>query len=510
VATPDLDSGVVGDEIRRLDRVGLGPSQAWRSVGLDLAAWPAGQGDAAPIVLRGVGHSPEEFARDLAASPELDDQVASRPARGLWLAASGRSGPATEPALHASAVADVPAVDEPLGHALAALDGRWFFASLDAVAGREERVRRFAQAVRALPAPAPGPASARPASGVATRLVPSGDGAATYLALANDTPYPIALEAVVRCPSGAGFVGLAGVVPMTAEPAAGGLRVVAELPPFGVASARVDADAALASTALHPRAAVLDGMRAQSEDLALTLARLNRASVGAADAAPANADFEAPAVRLASANSAASVAGWKALGDSAAIAIDPERPHAGRACLRLDAEAPAASAASEPFAPTAHPSIVIHAWLRGERPDAKVRLWIEGQTAGRPFARQLVVDVRPEWSAVAARVSGLPDSGLESARLRFEALGPGRFWVDDVSVAGPTLTEPERLNARRDLTAALSAYRDGRYADFARLAGSHWARQVAPGPAAGRLADRAAARPGDVPSSALPSLPRLR
>ncbi len=298
---------------------------------------------------------------------------------------------------------------------------------------------------------------------------------------------------------------------MTSEPAAGGLKILTELPPFGVASARVDAEASLVSASPHPGAAVLDGMRAQSEDLALTLARLNRASAGAADAAPANADFEAPAVRLASSGSAPGVAGWRALGDSGAIATDADRPHAGRACLRLDAEAVAASVASEPFAPTAHPSIVIHAWVRGERADAKLRLWIEGQAAGRPFARQLVVDARPEWTAVAARVSGLPDSGLESARLRFEALTPGKFWLDDVSVTGPTLTEPERLNARRDLTAALSAYRDGRYADFARLAGSHWARQVVPGPAAaGRLADRSAARSGDAPASDLPSSPRLR
>ncbi|HEY2156067.1 MAG TPA: hypothetical protein VGH33_10590, partial [Isosphaeraceae bacterium] len=162
VATPDLDSGVVGEEIRRLDRVGLGPSQAWRSVGLDLAAWPSGEGPAAPIVLRGVGLSSEEFARDLAASPELDDQVASRAARGLWLAASGRPGPSAEPSLRAPALPDASAADEPLGHALAALDGRWFFASLDAVAGREDRVRRFAQAARALPAPGPGPSAPGP------------------------------------------------------------------------------------------------------------------------------------------------------------------------------------------------------------------------------------------------------------------------------------------------------------------------------------------------------------
>ena len=109
------------------------------------------------------------------------------------------------------------------------------------------------------------------------------------------------------------------------------------------------------------------------------------------------------------------------------------------------------------------------------------------------------------------RASGIPESGLESARLRFELLTPGRLWVDDVTVSGPALAEPERLNARRDLMAALSAYRDHRYADFARLAGSHWARRVAPEP--GRRPRRATARPdrpADAPASALPPPRRLR
>ncbi len=52
------------------------------------------------------------------------------------------------------------------------------------------------------------------------------------------------------------------------------------------------------------------------------------------------------------------------------------------------------------------------------------------------------------------------------------------------------LGESERLNARRDLTAALSAYREKRYADFARLGGSHWARHAALNPTAAVAGDR--------------------
>ena len=44
VATPGLDDGPAGHEARRVDLAGLAPSHAWRAVGLDLEAWPAGAG----------------------------------------------------------------------------------------------------------------------------------------------------------------------------------------------------------------------------------------------------------------------------------------------------------------------------------------------------------------------------------------------------------------------------------------------------------------------------------
>jgi hypothetical protein len=507
VATPDLEAGAVGDEIRRFDGIGLGPAQAWRSVGLDLADWPSGEG--APVVLRGVGLSADEFARDLATSPDLDKEVAARPARGLWLGASTRVMPGPDLSLDAPALPDGAAADEPLGHALAAIDGRWFFASSDAVAGREERVRRFAQVARSLPGPAAGPAAPRPHSGVAARLTRGGNSA--FLALANDTPYPIRVEAVVRCPDGAGFADLGRAVPLNAEPIPGGLRIVADLPPFGVASGRLEAaEVTLEPVVLHPGATVLDGMKAQFDDLNVALARLKRLSSGTSGAGPANPDFEA-AVQLASPRA---VVGWRATGDaSATLAIDRERPHSGHASLRLDAMTLPASAVSDPFIPAGHPTVTIHAWLRSGQPEARVKLWLEGQAAGRPFARQLEVAARQDWTPIAVFASGIPNTGLESARLRFELLTPGRLWVDDLTLSGPALTEPERLNAQRDLMAALSAYRDHHYADFARLAGSHWARHVSSEPAAtGRLAgDRSGLiRTGDTSPSALPPSSRLR
>ncbi len=61
----------------------LAPSQAWRSVGLDLQAWPTTP--AAPAVFRGVVLSADALGHDLATSPDLDALVAGRADRGLLL-----------------------------------------------------------------------------------------------------------------------------------------------------------------------------------------------------------------------------------------------------------------------------------------------------------------------------------------------------------------------------------------------------------------------------------------
>ena len=71
----------------------------------------------------------------------------------------------------------------------------------------------------------------------------------------------------------------------------------------------------------------------------------------------------------------------------------------------------------------------------------------------------------------------MPAGGLDSARLRFELMTPGILWIDDLHIRGETASKSARLNAQHTLLAALQAYREQRYADFARLAGSHWIRQ---------------------------------
>ena len=529
VATPGLDAGPAGLEARRVDLAGLDPNHAWRAVGLDLETWPVGE--SAPIVLRGVGLAADALAHDLATSPVLDAQVAARAERGLLLA-TPEERPQTVPVplpdedrdpgqrspgdtgLRLTAVPTAVGMgdDELLGHAMAALDPRWVLLSASAIAGHEERVRHFARIFRSLPAShGPAPSRDRLPFGVAARTI--ADGGSTYLSLANDTPYPIRLEATLAVPGAAAVEDLGRGLRLSPTTVSGGKQLVLDMIPFGVSAIRINAPQARVGPVLpSPSGAVLAEMQAQYQELSSHLARLNRGPAGAS--CPANPGFEpasTPPVQLTGAQGPATPDGWLAIGGSGTtVEIDPAQPHAGRGSLRLSAPSPPGAAVSERFVPNVHAAMTVQAWFRSDQPDAKLRLWIEGEAAGRPFIRRSELTIQPEWAPLAVRAAEVPPGGLDGARLRFELLTAGSLWVDDLAISGEAPSEPERLNARRALMAALQAFREQRYGDFARLAASHWARHlVVTGEPTEGTADRAGMiRTGA--TSALPPGRRLR
>jgi hypothetical protein len=382
--------------------------------------------------------------------------------------------------LTALPLSEGPDGDEPLGHALAALDAHWVMMAATAVAGHEERVRRFARIFRALPA-ASASASApdRQPFGVAVRTYALGE--QTYLSLANDTPYPIRLDTLVNAPAAAAVEDLGRGMRLKPEATPDGRHVVLDLLPFGVAAVRVAAPRVrVGAVKPFPTDAVKTSMLARYNELSDQLSRLNRAPADGR-VGPPNPGFEPTDTRLVQLTiprAPAAPGGWQVVAGNPAntAEIDPARFHSGRGSLRLTASAPPAAVLSDRFTPEVQASLTIQAWLRSDQPDARVRVWIEGESAGQPFIRRSELTIQPEWSMMAVRASEVPPAGLTQARLRFELLTPGNLWVDDLSLASEALSETERNNARRVLVAALQAYRGERYADFARLAGSHWAR----------------------------------
>ncbi len=439
-----------------------------------------------PAVLRGVALSTDALAHDLATSPDLDAIVAGRPRRGLLLTidgsspapaarASTASTPGTAPTaprgpsirLSALPLGDGPSADEPLGHALAALDAHWVFLAAGAAAGHEERLRRFAGTLRALPAwpsSAPDPSSDTRALPFGTAVRSSSDATQSFLAIANDSPYPIRLACLLEAPETAVVEDLSRGFRLSPTAEAGGRNLVLDLLPFGVSAIRIGAPGTrVASLTAYPSEAVLAGMQARSRELALQLARLNQGlSDGATE--PANPGFEpapesgrppspSPAAEagptgeplpplpgvadpgLATAGVAGPIAkdrpavpgGWRVesgdpgatqparggakAGAAATIAIDRANPHTGRGSLRLSATDAPASVVSAPFAPNPQSSLTIQAYLRTEPPGSAVRVWIEGESAGRPYVRRSELGVSSAWEARAVRASDLPPGG---------------------------------------------------------------------------------------------------
>ena len=138
-----------------------------------------------------------------------------------------------------------------------------------------------------------------------------------------------------------------------------------------------------------------------------------------------------------------------------------------------------ASVVSESFVPSHSWSRTNEGYFRSSAPDTKVRVWIEGESAGKPYVRRTEMIVSTAWEGRAVRASDVPAGGLEKARLRFELLAPGSLWIDDLHVPSETTSRSGLLNAplRGTLLEAIQAYREQRYAEFARLASSHWVQE---------------------------------
>jgi hypothetical protein len=273
------------------------------------------------------------------------------------------------------------------------------------------------------------------------------------------------------------------------QPVPGGRQLVIDLPPFGVSAIRIGAPKVLmAELTPYPSEAVLTSMKARYHELSNQLARLNRGA-GNGLGEPPNSGFEPDAAVSIQQEENTSIqsnppassgrvpGGWQLEGGrGCSIAIDSSNPHSGQGSLKLTAPVVPAAAVSGHFVPNSASSMLIQAFFRAEAAETRLRVWIQGEAGGQRYLRLSEFTVSTAWEGKEVRASDLPAGGLDSARLRFELTTPGTVWIDDLRVVGEATPKAVRLNAQRTLLAALQAYKAQRYAEFARLSSSHWAR----------------------------------
>lgn len=191
-----------------------------------------------------------------------------------------------------------------------------------------------------------------------------------------------------------------------------------------------------------------------------------------------------------SAAGSGSIPGWVMVAPPGVTArLDPTSPHEGNQSVYLGSTGPAGGLVSHAFPPPATGRLAISFWLRTADPQRQpaFRVAVEAKTAGPPFYRFAqfgqagegfgeVHPIASQWSPVFVEVNDLPLDSLSAVRIRFELLGPGEVWIDDVQLCELAFSRREHKELLRLLAPANVHLQNGQIADCLRVLEGYWPR----------------------------------
>jgi hypothetical protein len=294
----------------------------------------------------------------------------------------------------------------------------------------------------------------------------------------------------------------------------GGLAV--SLEPWAVRALVAEGDLEISGGRIDYDEAVGRGIAADIEKL-----RARRAVLDA----PAPIDvLDNPGFELgtpeAAVRTSATIAGWEVVeprrGGVSLVPGMPQPDSVGRA-VEFSSFNGLATLRSNPFPAPATGRVSVAVWLRlGEgAAQPPLRIAVEGVQDEREYYRFAAVGGltggRPltgEWSLFVLQVDDLPAEPVESMRVRFDLLGPGRVQIDDVRVFDLAFDESQRVQLTKLLAVLDQQFKAGQIA--ACLAGleGYWPTFleafVAEPPAAAAVAAEpaaAAAKPAAAPAA---------
>ncbi len=353
-------------------------------------------------------------------------------------------------------------------HAVAALDaevivdGGW-----TPPIGQEDSLRDVIEAYRALPAARfeTVPGNTQP---VVARVHTAAQ--STYIYLANDSPWPVAVNVALHAPPN---VKLEGLAPQRKLPAlhSSGNRATwnVELEPYDLIAVRVNApQVAVTSVTATVKQQVSAELARRVEEVWSRAALLRNSQPLAV---LPNAGFDEPAT------SDEAIPGWMQSGPENSVTLDPNQPRAGKYAVLLATDGEAASLMSPGFESPRMGRLEVRAWLRSDDPhrDTPLHVIIEGLLEGEPFERRLPCERIPaEWTERKFEFTDLPLEGVEAVRVRFEMLGAGRVWIDDVSLVASGFSQAEMAELGKILYLASNRLEKGQLRDCHTLMESYW------------------------------------
>ena len=388
------------------------------------------------------------------------------------------------------------------------VDGGWLLPI-----GQEESVRSLVVAYRNLPAirfrtvagsigqeaegasgdGAPGTADAPSSQPVLLRKAVHAD--RTFVYALNDSPFPVVATVRIEAPPGCRMEELSGLrkVPPPVEDSSGSVWTIHMQAYDFLAVQFSSPSVALRDLRVHLPPGVEQALQER-------IRRLGSRTSALRNPTPlpvlTNPGFEKPP------------AGEELLPDwavtkRAGVLIQADRTHSrsGQYSARITSTGPVACLVSRPFPAPNTGRLTMSVWLRvaegAEQPP--LRLAIEGRVDGRPYyryaevgalpaARQAghssppvaqdppVVPIGSSWTQFVFAVDDLLLEGVSQVRVRFDLMGAGEVWVDDVQLFDLAFGEIERRELAKLITVAEYQLQTRRFADCARLLDGYWPR----------------------------------
>ncbi len=194
------------------------------------------------------------------------------------------------------------------------------------------------------------------------------------------------------------------------------------------------------------------------------------------------------------------IAGWET--EAPTVSIDHRQYRAGNSSMLIQSEGPVVWARSQPFAAPPSGRLAVEVWLRGQQPvTPPLRLAVEGRLGNEPYYRYAEIAECSEsiklneWSPVELHIDDLPSHELQYLQVRFDMMGKGEVWLDDVAVFGLSFTRNEHHELSRIAALADLQLREERLTECARTLSRFWPKYLLQEQAAEpRLASRGSLR----------------
>jgi len=169
------------------------------------------------------------------------------------------------------------------------------------------------------------------------------------------------------------------------------------------------------------------------------------------------------------------------------IRVEDQGAHQGVRCVRLASEGPIACLVSRAFPTPSTGRFSMIVWLRIADPQRQppLRLAVEWEKNGRQYryaslgasaADSHAVPLTTDWVPYVFQVYDLPLDGAASMRIRFDLMGRGEVWIDDIQISGLAFSRDELIELSKLLTVATAKLERGELGDCIRLLEGYWPR----------------------------------